>query len=337
MGIVAMLTASAPAQPAYSALPQNLVRARVLMARDPQAVSLFEPVPARVKVMFDRALLALTEKTSVSMAWLSLVSTNDVIGIKVFSAPGPTSGTRPVVVEAALQGLLAAGIPATNIVIWDKTTADLRAAGFVKLANRYGVSAIGSEDFGYDGTVFYETPLIGYLRWGDFEFNSKKDNIGRKSYVSKLLTQKLTKIVNISPLLNHNQAGVSGNLFSLAMGSVDNTFRFEVEADRLARAVPEIYAMPQVGDRVVLNITDALICQYEGGEQSLLHYSTVLDELRFSRDPVALDVLSLDELAQQRQAAHVATVKENRELYSNASLLELGVSDPKKIATETAP
>jgi len=67
--------------------------------------------------------------------------------------------------------------------------------------------------------------------------------------------------------------------------------------------------MPQVGDHVVLNVTDALICQYEGGEHSMLHYSAVLNELWLSRDPVALDVLSLDELARQRKAGRVSEIK----------------------------
>ena len=78
---------------------------------------------------------------------------------------------------------------------------------------------------------------------------------------------------------------------------MDNTRRFEGDPDRLATAVPEIYALPLLGDRVVLNITDALIGQYEGGARSLLHYSTVLNQLWFSRDPVALDMLAIKELA----------------------------------------
>jgi hypothetical protein len=89
-----------------------------------------------------------------------------------------------------------------------------------------------------------------------------------------------------------------------------------------------------LGDRVVLNIVDALICQYEGEERSLLHYSTVLNQLRFSRDPVALDVLSLQELDHQRQDAKAPPVKLNPDLYNNASLLELGVSNLKKIQVE---
>jgi hypothetical protein len=61
----------------------------------------------------------------------------------------------------------------------------------------------------------------------------------------------------------------------------------------------------------------------------------VLNQLRFSRDPVALDVLSIQELDHQREAAKAPVIKPNQELYSNASLLELGVSDVKRIDVET--
>ena len=109
--------------------------------------------------------------------------------------------------------------------------------------------------------------MLGTLVWGDFEFGKKGEGLGRKSFVSKLITQRLTKIINASPLLNHNLTSVSGNLLSLAFGSVDNTIRFEAALNPIAQvneAVPEIYALPQLGDRVVLNVVDALICQYRG-------------------------------------------------------------------------
>ena len=105
--------------------------------------------------------------------------------------------------------------------------------------------------------------------------------------------------------------------------------------------MPEIYALPEVGDRVALNITDALICQYHGEQRSLLHYSVALNELRFSRDPVALDLLSLRELDRQRQAAKDAprseSVTHQLELIENAALLELGAGDADKIKIERVP
>jgi hypothetical protein len=319
---------------ADTSLSTNAPKARVVIVQDPAATEAFRPQPERVQSLVDRGITHLTGKKNAVEAWQSLVSSNDVVGLKVCSTPGPNSGTRPAVVEAVVKDLLASGLPARNIIIWDKLAVDLRLAGFFDLERRYGIHVAGAAQAGYDEKVFYDTPLLGNLLWGDLEFGRKGEGIGRKSFVSKLLTQQITKIVNITPLLNHNVAGVSGNLYGLAMSSVDNTFRFEQDSSRLATAVPDIYNLPPLGERVVLNIVDALICQYEGGQQGLLHYSATLNQLRFSRDPVALDVLSIQELEQQRLHADAPNPKPNRDLYEFAALLELGVNDVKKIQVD---
>jgi len=307
----------------------------VLIIENAGATEAFSPLPEIVQEMVRRGITELTDKTNSRAAWLSLVSTQDTVGLKVYCKPGPNSGTRPAVVAAVAQALIAAGLPPRQIIVWDKDELELRDAGFFKLSEELGVRVAASAKAGWDSTNYYETPLIGNLVFGDLEFEKKEEGVGRKSYVSKLVSQEMTKIINITPLLNDNAAGVCGNLYSLAIGSVDNTHRFEGEPARLAQAVPELYAMPVLGDRVVLNITDALICQYEGGQRGLLHYSTVLNQLRFSRDPVALDILSVKELDRQRRQARAVSVRPNLELYRNASLLELGVSDVARLQIET--
>jgi hypothetical protein len=307
---------------------------RVVVVSDPEATETFRARDEVVKAMVDRALTNLTGKLTVAEAWRSLVSTQDTVGIKVYSMPGPYSGTRPAVVAAVVQGLLVAGVPPKQILVWDRDLSDLRAAGFQELADKYGVRLAASADAGYDEKVFYDTALIGNLVAGDLEFGRKGPGIGRKSYVSKLVTGEMTRIIVLSPLLNHNQAGVAGILYSLTLGSVDNCVRFESDPARLATAVPEIYALPILSDRVAIGIVDALICQYEGNERGLLHYSAILNELRFSHDPVALDRLSLEELNRQRQAAHAPAGYNNWQLYTNAALLELGVNDLKKIQVD---
>jgi hypothetical protein len=315
----------------FSSANNSTARAKVVIVQDPNATDAFQPLEGRVRLMADRGIMAITGKDKVADAWLSLISTQDVVGIKVFSEPGPNSGTQPAVVAAVIEELLETGLSPKQIVVWDKHQVDLRLAGYFDLAKRFGIRVAGSAEAGYDEKVSYDNALLGSLVWGDLEFGKKGEGLGRKSFVSKLVTMGMTKIINITPMMNHNEAGVFGNLYSLASGSVDNFGRFEGDHDRLASAVPEIYALPALSDHVVLNMTDALICQYEGEERSLLHYSAILNELRFSRDPVALDVLSLKELDHQRELAKASAVKKDPDLYTNAALLELGVADLKKI------
>jgi hypothetical protein len=306
-------------------------RSRVVVVEDPSSMVTFNPVPEVVAKMVNRGITSLTAKETLADAWRSLVSTQDTIGIKVTSSPGPTIGTRPAVVAAVVKGLIEAGVPPAQVLIWDRHTSDLARAGFFDLAQRFGVRVAGSADEGYDESAYYETALLGRLVWGDHEFGKRGEEVGRRSFVSKLVTRKMTKIINITPLLNHNDTYVLGNLSSLALGSVDNSLRFVSMPGRLAQAIPEIYALEQLSDRVVLNIVDALICQYLGEERTVLHYSTMLRQLRFSTDPVALDVLSIHELTQQRQLAGIPPVKIDWQIYTNASLLELGSSDLRQV------
>lgn len=305
--------------------------ARVFAVRDAFATDAFRPDPRRVRGLVLQGILGWTGKTNEAAAWLSLFSTNDMVGIKVFSSPGPNSGTRVAVAGAVAEGLLAAGIPPRNIVIWDKHTIDLRLAGFFALADTLGVRVESSAAAGYDSGVFYEHTILGSLVWGDLEFGQKKEGAGRRSYVSKLLTRQLTKNISIAPMLNHNEAGVSGHLYSMVFGSIDNSARFEGRGDRMSVALPELYNLPAIADKVALCITDGLICQYEGSERALLHYSAALNELRFSNDPVALDVLSIDQLARLRLENDGFSWRPPWQIYRNATLLELGTSDPSLI------
>jgi hypothetical protein len=306
---------------------------RILIAEDPGATLAFAPQPAAVRRMIEKGIASFTSKPNEKAGWLSLVATNDNVGIKVVSASG-ASGTRKVVVEAVVQGLLDAGLPSKQIIIWDRRLSDLRQAGFFDMAERFGVRVSGALEAGYDDKQFYETALLGRLVAGDRDFGKFGEGNGRKSYVSTLVTSNITKIINIVPHLNHNLAGVQGCLHSLAMGSVDNILRFEADPDRLGGAVPEIFALEPIADHVVLNIVDALISQYQGEERSLLHYSSALNELWFSKDPVALDVLSVTELVKQRAEAGAPKLRANLDILSNAAILDLGLADPARFRIE---
>ncbi len=328
--LVTVTVASGGASAPVIAAPTN----RVVIVENENATEAFQPRPEILRQMVDHGVSKLLSTTNALAAWQQLLKTQDVVGLKVYCAPGRNCGTRPALVGAVIEGLMAAGMRASNIVIWDKHRSELRRAGLFELAARYGVGIEGAADAGWDSTNYYEAPLVGNLLYGDLEFGRKEEGFGRKSFLSKLVTRRLTKIIQITPLLNHNTAGVCGNLYSLAMGSVDNTTRFEIEARHMATAVPEIYALEALGDKVVLNIVDALICQYQGEDQGLLHYSIALNELRLSKDPLALDLLSLQELDWQRRAARVRSPTNHLDLYQNAAMLELGANDTSSIKIE---
>jgi len=331
-GMLRAQTGAEETAPAATSLTR--ARARVVVVEAPGAMDAFTPRPALIRRAFETGLTNLARAGAVAAAWEVFVKREDVVGVKVHCGPGPLSGTRPSVVEALVQSLLDTGHPADRIIIWDKHEEDLRRSGFLALGRRLGVSVQGAVEAGYDPHAFYDNALPGRLVWGDLEFRPGGNLMGRRSYVTRLLTRRITRVINVTPLLNHNLLGVSGCLFTLAYGSVDNTQRFAGNLDRLAVAVPEIYALPEVGDHVAFHLVDALVAQYAGEESSLLHYSAILNQLRFSTDPVALDVLSIQELARQRRRAGVPAEDVSLAPYHNASLLELGVSQPRAITLE---
>lgn len=305
--------------------------ARVVKVDDSRATATYVPRQEVVDRMVERGLSSLWNTPTPDLGWRALISPSDVVGIRVHSSAGKTSGTRPQVVSAVARSLIASGHPRNQIIVWDRQLSSLRAAGYFSLRESLGIQVLGARDLGYDSEAFYESSLIGTMIWGDHEFGQTGEGIGRKSYVSKLLSEKIDKIISLSPLLNHNLAGVNGNLFGLAMASVDNTIRFQSGPDRLAVAIPEINAVPEIGDHVVLSITDALIAQYQGQSQARLQDSVVLNELWFSADPVALDTLALNKLDELRTERGIDFIFKDRSIYQNASLLQLGMSDPEQI------
>jgi len=322
----------------YFPLPGTNAPVRVVVVQGEHLLNAYKPDVARVEDAFNRGLTDFTHAGSVSNAWLSLVSTNDTVGIKVFSLPGPVFGTRPAVVSAIARGLIAAGLPPDHVIIWDRHEDDLHTAGFFDLAQTLGVRVAGAAETGYDSNTYYlpDSPVVGQLVWGDLEFGitNKDFNLGKKSFVSKLVSQQMTKIISVVPLMNENSAGVCGHFFSLALGGVDNIRRFEDNSDRLAVALPEIVALPVVGDRVVLHVTDALLGQYQGGPKGYLQFSRVRNELWFGHDPVALDTLAFKELMLQRRVVNAPEMPSGFEIYTNAVLLQLGVNDLSRIQVE---
>lgn len=315
------------AQARNGALPADTM----VVVEDSQATLRLQPQPERVHRMLDAALMQLTGDEAASNAWGRVAGPQDVVAIKVYSTPGPNSGTRPAVAEGVVRGLLSAGVQATNIILWDRTLVDLRLSSFTALAQRTGVSIQGALQAGYDSEDYYEQPLIASLRFGDIEFGRLGEGVGRRSHVTRLLGPSVTRIISIAPALNRNTTGVTGHLFSLALGAVDNTWRFESNPSSLRTALPELFAMESIGDRVVLCITDALICQYEGENTSLLHYATTANKLMLGADPVALDVLAVELLQEARAWAGSPEYKPDMLVYRNARLLQLGTDNPRTL------
>ena len=277
-----------------------------------------------VRAMVRSGITTLTGQSNEAAAWQQFVSSNDVVGIKVSTQAGPLQVTRPGVVDAIVAGLRAAGVSSTNIVVWDRDPDKLSAAG-------YSGRVIAIAPDGWDAGSFYESKLVGRLIWGDLLFGREGKELSTRSHLPKLLTQTITKLINVPVLQDHDACGLAGCLHNLSLGLVDNARRFEMRGQIGDPAIAEICALPAVRGKLVLNVMDALVAGYAGGASFKPQYSWPAGALYFSRDPVAIDSLCLELLEAKRREAKVPEIGPRARHIATAARLGLGQSDRGQI------
>jgi hypothetical protein len=177
----AMIAPAARCQPAPAAAPvaqgepepvspQAPSRSVVYAVHDADSIREFVADTEIVHRMVDRLVLASTGKENIADAWRSLVSPKDVIGIKIASA----GLVHKALVGRIVEGLLEAGVPRENILVWDRDADDLRIAGYLarddKTPNFICPVLAIEPKYGYDLKDTYSAPFLGKLIWGDLLF-----------------------------------------------------------------------------------------------------------------------------------------------------------------------
>src|SRR6266481_6742348 len=102
----------------------------VYAVHNPASIKDYKTNPRVVHEMVDRLVLAATGQTEVAKAWASLVSPNDRIGIKISAAGGELFTTHHDVVNAIVDGLVAAGHPRGSIIVWERSLGGIKEAGY---------------------------------------------------------------------------------------------------------------------------------------------------------------------------------------------------------------
>ncbi len=272
---------------------------------------------------------------------------SDIVGLKVNPVGPPLINTRHEVADAVIGWLADCGLPRRNIVIWDRFDYMLKDAGFTpdrfpgihieglqtmdENGNRWRDASgnhVSIENFDKDVYVFAKG-VVGKNVQGykddEFYLNQHVYN-GEYSYFGKLLTKKLTKIVNLAAFKNTGQA-VSMATKSIGFGSLCNVGR--LHAPLYLRTNTIVHAAPVIRDKLVLNIIDALRGQYDGGPDKNEQFVYPNHSLYFATDPFALDMIGHRHLAAKRKEMG-GTVNEHpryTEYLSYAQQLGLGVVD----------
>jgi len=291
----------------------------------------------------DAALLKLTSASDLGAAWIRLgITPQDVVGIKITTMGGPLLSTHHAIVQAICDGLQAAGVPPSHIIIWDKDASDMRSAGYAPAPatdSHVGIASI-FPGTGYDPDVVYKNGILGTLIWGDSEFINHGDDedlsqaasqavknkayggssafgsggvddslanpsvpqTSNRSHFARLVTTLCTKIINVPVLTDNSYIGINGCLGSLALGCVDNDRRLQGDPTYGDPAISEILSKDFIRRKVVIHILDALISEYAGGPRFDPQFTKSIGAIYVSRDPVAIDSLVLRRLEQWRAA-----------------------------------
>jgi hypothetical protein len=301
-----------PAEPVVQPPPvaQPTGRSLVAIAQDPRAMEGYDENAAVTRRMVDALVRTVTGNTSTRAAWHELAGADTRVGIKVTTAGGPYFATRRGVVAAAIAGLKDAGV--SEVIVWDKSSAALREAGFTPQRLGCEVRAIDPPR-GWDRDASFQAPVLGKLIWGDLLFSEKlggrgfaksDDNLlSSKSHLATILSREVPRFINIAALSDEPGCGVAGTLHSAVVGNLDNWRRFTSYGESGATAIADCYADPRLGGKCVLHILDALAVTYAGGPGPNPQNSAIHNTLYASRDPVALDSLGLQLLEKWRARA----------------------------------
>lgn len=303
----------------------------VYSARDPAAIKDYHSNPAVIRGMVNRLVLAATGQPDLARAWGSLVSPNDKIGIKISAAGGELFTTHRDIVNAIVDGLVAAGHARNSVVVWDRSLGGIKEAGYRPDTEGYQMKSIAPHD-GYDPKAVFTAPLSGKLIWGDLEFRSDRgmiplmsdqDALSDDSHFARILSGEVTKIINVPVMSDSATCGIAGCLYNMTIPNIDNWRRFA--SSRWGNtAIAEIYQMPIVRQKVVLNIMDGLVAQYAGAPRPepnfAVHHATILA----SKDPVAIDALTVRQLEEWRAKARFAPIAPLAQHVQAAGQLRIG-------------
>jgi len=311
----------------------------VYAVHDPDAITDYKTNSRVVREMVNRLVLAATGQPDVARAWASLVSPSDRVGIKISAAGGELFTTHHDVVNAIVDGLVAAGHSRGGIIVWDRSLGGIKEAGYRPEIDGYQLRAIAPRN-GYDPKAVLSAPLIGNLVWGDLDYRSYEgkmpllsdtENTSNVSHFSKIISTEVTKIINVPVMSSSEMNGIAGCIYNVTMPNIDNWRRFAQGSRFGAESLAEIYNDPVLAKKVAFNLMDGLVAQYAGGPQSQPNYAVHHATLYASKDPVALDAVALRRLEEWRARASLPPIGGAAAYVGFASQLGLGNSAPNRI------
>jgi hypothetical protein len=260
-----------------------------------------------VREMLDRGMRCLTGETTALAAWRHFFVPEDVVGIKVNAGGVPHVVSSPAVVAEICRQLMAVGVEPTRIVVFERFWNQLEAVGYGPHLPP-GVELFAPEagnrraqNRAYDPETYVEVDFFG-----------EEDT---RSNMVRLVTQRLTKIVNVPNMKDHGAVGATGCLKNVAYGCFSNVARSHARGRTHTRtSVGTFAAVEPLRSRTVLQIMDGLKAVWHGGPfAKTTRYVFEPRRILVGTDPVAIDRLLLDVIDEKRKAEGAVSIWDRSE------------------------
>jgi uncharacterized protein (DUF362 family) len=251
---------------------------------------------AIVREMMAQGMRTLTGAATTADAWRRFFQPADVVGIKVNCGGYPHCISAYEIVAEVVRQLTGVGVPAAQIHVYERFQNQMDECNYAPHLPE-GVQIVAAEranrnvdNSGYDPATYLEADLFG-----------EEDT---RSNIMRLVSQRLTKIINIPNMKDHGATGVTGCLKNVAYGSFSNVARTHSRGkSHTYSVVGTLAAMEPLRSRTVLQIMDGLRGVWHGGPFArTTRYVFYPREIMFGTDPVAIDRLLLDIIDNERRA-----------------------------------
>ncbi len=247
----------APPTPTMSRVA--LIRSETVMATESQ------PRLEKVLEMLDTAVCHVFATENVQQAWEKVAAADDVVAIKVNCICSHLSSSVPVVLAVATR-LMDLGIPGENIIVFDRSTGELRKAGYEVRTEGEGVRVYGTD--------------------GDYD-----QPINHRSFhhsLSNIITQRASALINVPVVKNHGGAQVTLALKN-HYGTIDKPGPYH--GNNCDPHIADINDIPIIRNKTRLIVCDATRGCWDGGPGPGAGTIWTYKGIIVGKDPVACDAI----------------------------------------------
>jgi len=251
---------------------------------------------AIVREMMAQGIRRLTNAATTADAWRRFFEPSDVVGIKVNCGGFPHCISAYEIVAEVVRQLTGIGVPVTQIFVYERFQNQMDECNYAAHLPS-GVQSVAAEranrnadNSGYDPATYLEADLFG-----------EEDT---RSNMMRLVSQRLTKIINIPNMKDHGATGVTGCLKNIVYARLSNVARTHSRGkSHTYSVVGALAAMEPLRSKTVLQVMDGLRGVWHGGPFArTTRYVFYPREIMFATDPVAIDRLLLDIIENERRA-----------------------------------